>query len=807
MSAIAGFKIQGVYGLKPRFQELLRPISRWFAASRITANQLTITACVGSAAVGIALAANASSRPLFLILPVWLFVRMALNAMDGMLARDFQQQSHLGAYLNELGDDISDAFCYLPFAFLPEFGPFLIGGVIVLSLISEMAGTVGSIAGATRRYDGPMGKSDRALVFGALALWIGIGGPIGQTAAAMASSVLMLLLAVTIINRVSSGLAEIEARSLNGTPPALLPSRSREVREYFFVTHDGNRLYYRHWPAQNVGVRRAVVLLHRGHEHSGRLAHVAGELGLPEFDVFAWDARGHGHSAAAQQRTSPSLGIFVKDLDWFIRHLAEAHSIPVANIAIVSQSVGSVLAATWVHDYAPKLRAMVLVAPAFKVKLYIPFARRALTLIHRLIGDFHVNSYVRASALTHDAERIASYKTDPFITRPISVRVLLGLYGTSDRIVRDAQAIHVPTQILISGKDFVVRRKPQLDFFERLGAARKEKQVFEGFYHDILGEKDRHLPIEKIREFILKTFSAGPEIVPLQGADEHGETKREFDALNRALPIWSLKGVGFALVRVAIKSGGRLSNGIRLGLRAGFDSGSSLDYVYRNRASGITPVGKFIDRCYLESTGWRGIRTRKQNVIRALRRCIADLAVGRKPVRILDVAAGHGRYVLEAIEFSRQDVEDVLLRDFSKINLDCAAELAQRRDLKCVRFEPGDAFDRESVANIRPHRTLGVVSGLYELFPQNDLVRQSLAGLAEAIEAGGFLIYTGQPYHPQLEIIARTLLNREQRPWIMRRRTQAELDQLVEDAGFRKIEQWIDDEGIFSVSIARRTAE
>ena len=148
-----------------------------------------------------------------------------------------------------------------------------------------------------------------------------------------------------------------------------------------------------------------------------------------------------------------------------------------------------------------------------------------------------------------------------------------------------------------------------------------------------------------------------------------------------------------------------------------------------------------------------------------------------------------------------------LLRDSSKLNLHRAAELAQQRDFKCVRFQPGDAFDRESLGSIRPHRTLGVVSGLYELFPQNDLVRQSLAGLAEAIEPGGFLVYTGQPFHPQLEMIARTLLNREQRPWIMRRRTQAELDQLVEQAGFQKIEQWIDGEGIFSVSIAQKIAE
>src|SRR5262249_11695747 len=155
-------------------------------------------------------------------------------------------------------------------------------------------------------------------------------------------------------------------------------------------------------------------------------------------------------------------------------------------------------------------------------------------------------------------------------------------------------------------------------------ATTKEKHIFEGFYHDILGEKDRHLAIEKVREFILQTFSTRPQVVPLHEADEHGETKKEFDALAR--PLRSLKGIGFAMMRVGIKSGGYLSDGIRLGLHTGFDSGASLDYVYRNHASGITPLGKFIDRCYLDSTGWRGVRLRKQNLIRALRRSIADLA-------------------------------------------------------------------------------------------------------------------------------------------------------------------------------------
>src|SRR5213078_4473454 len=116
-----------------------------------------------------------------------------------------------------------------------------------------------------------------------------------------------------------------------------------------------------------------------------------------------------------------------------------------------------------------------------------------------------------------------------------------------------------------------------------------------------------------------------------------------------------------------------------------------------------------------------------------------------------------------------------------------------------ARFERGDAFDRQSLVEIRPKPTLGVVSGLYELFPDNGLVRRSLAGLADAIEPGGYLVYTGQPWHPQLEMIARVLSShRDGKPWIMRRRTQDEMDQLVGSAGFRKVEQLTDDWGIFT---------
>ena len=202
-----------IYALKPRFQDLLRPLVRGLARAGVTANHVTLLACVLSVAIGILLTVRIDSHQLLLILPVFLFVRMAMNAIDGMLAREFGQKSMLGAYLNELTDVISDAFLYLPFAFLASFDALWIGAVIWLAALSEMAGALGVMIGAGRRYDGPMGKSDRAFIFGAMALWLGLGGLVAGWAGWVFPRLLALLLVATIVNRVRGGLAEARARA------------------------------------------------------------------------------------------------------------------------------------------------------------------------------------------------------------------------------------------------------------------------------------------------------------------------------------------------------------------------------------------------------------------------------------------------------------------------------------------------------------------------------------------------------------------------------------------------------------------
>jgi CDP-diacylglycerol---glycerol-3-phosphate 3-phosphatidyltransferase len=196
-----------IYDLKPRFQALLRPLVARLAASGVTANQVTMFAALGSIALGAYLWFAAESVWPFLLLPIWLFIRMAMNAVDGMLAREFGQSSVLGAYLNELGDVVADAALYLPFARVAPFGPYSVGLVILLACMSEMAGALAPRAGTPRRYDGPMGKSDRAFVFGALGLYVGMHGTLDQRVFWLMPAI-ALLIAWNIVNRVRRGMAQ-----------------------------------------------------------------------------------------------------------------------------------------------------------------------------------------------------------------------------------------------------------------------------------------------------------------------------------------------------------------------------------------------------------------------------------------------------------------------------------------------------------------------------------------------------------------------------------------------------------------------
>ncbi|TWU43887.1 Phospholipase YtpA [Novipirellula aureliae] len=587
--------------------------------------------------------------------------------------------------------------------------------------------------------------------------------------------------------------------------PALpIPSRpsSRESIESSFVTSDGQTIFFRAWHPKTQS-KNAVILFHRGHEHSGRWQDFVDTSKMEDCWFFAWDCRGHGRTAG-ERGAAESFSRIVRDADEFAKYLCRLYELDLANIAVVGQSVGAVLAAAWIHDYAPPIRAMVLATPAFRIKLYVPLAIPALRVLKKVRPKSFIQSYVRPSMLTHDERQADAYANDPLISPQIAVNILLDLHDTSTRLVDDAAAISTPTLMFVSGRDYVVRQDVQHRFFDRLSSTEKHIETLPKFYHSTFWEKDRAPIIQRTAAFLNERFeSTNPKL----GSNELSQgSKAKYASLQQ--PASLVRRVLFAAQRIGLTTAGRLSRGVKIGWESGFDSGQSLDHVYRNRAEGTTPLGRWVDRNYLNSIGWRGIRGRKVHMEELLDKAIAQVAEREGEITILDIAAGPGRYVIETIGRNKSLPIRAILCDRDRGGLEEGKALAKSLGLSDrIEFKQSDAFDPEAIKRAAGDSVvnIAIVSGLYELFPENAPIEQSLAGIASVLADEGFLLYTDQPWHPQQEMIARVLPNRDGDPWVMRCRSQFEMDALVREAGLERQELRIDKWGIFSVALATRT--
>ncbi len=567
-----------------------------------------------------------------------------------------------------------------------------------------------------------------------------------------------------------------------------------------FTAHDGETLQYKLW-APPGGFTRAILLLHRGHEHADRWDPVVPHLALPDTAIFAWEARGHGQSPGRRGHAAGFMA-YVRDLETFADHITAAHGVPRERMSVVAHSVGAVVAAAWAHDYAPPLAALVLATPAFEVKLYVPGALAGTRLLLKLKPDATIKSYVNGTWLTRDAAEQRAYDADKSISKDISARILVELFDTASRVIADAGVMTQPMLLFSAGDDSVVKNTAHEQFFLRSGAAVKEHVSLPFARHAIFHDLCREEVCATIRRFVQEQHDGVPAS---SRGDERGPTKYEYDTLRQPLPKLSLKGVSFAVQRLSMHTLGKLSEGIRTGFRTGFDSGESLDYVYRNEARGFPVIGQLMDRAYLNAIGWRGIRQRRELLRSALQRAAATVRKDGLPPQVADIAGGAGRYLLDLLSSPEGEGFSATCRDRSETALACGRASAESLGLASrIRHEMGDAFDPASIATIAPLPGIAVVSGLYELFPSNDPLRRSLGALHALLPKGGWLLYTCQPWHPQVEMIARVLPNRDGDPWIMRRRAQGEMDSLVREAGFTKAAQWTDDFGIFTVAAARK---
>lgn len=563
------------------------------------------------------------------------------------------------------------------------------------------------------------------------------------------------------------------------------------MENLFFDTFDGNKIFYRKWNFEKD--KKTLIIIHRGHEHSERLNILTQDEKFLKYNIFAYDLRGHGYTKI---KSSPNSMDYVRDLDSFVKHIKSEYQIKEEDIFIIANSIGGVILSAYVHDFAPNIAGIALLAPAFEIKLYIPFARQLITLLTKIKKNAKVMSYVKAKVLTHDIEEQNKYNSDKLINKEINAKLLIDLADMGKRLVEDSMAIELPTIIFSAEKDYVVKNSAQKKFFLNLSSKKREFIELENFYHGIIFEKERQKVYKMLDDFIQDVFKNQNTTLDVSPREF---SRKEYERI--ALKEYPLnEKIFYSIQKFSMRTFGFLSKGISLGLKYGFDSGISLDYIYKNHANGKLLIGKFIDRFYLNQIGWRGVRERKKNLLSLIEEKINSL--GEENAKILDVAGGTGNYLFDIKE--KYPKIKILINEFKKSNIEVGKKVIKKNNWENISFINYDCFDKETYKKINYSPNIVIISGVFELFENNKMLENTISGIAEILDKNGAVIYTGQPWHPQLKQIALVLNSHKGngKSWLMRRRSEKELDSLFENYNLKKEKMLIDNDGIFTVSLA-----
>ena len=563
------------------------------------------------------------------------------------------------------------------------------------------------------------------------------------------------------------------------------------MENLFFNTFDGNKIFYRKWNFEKD--KKTLIIIHRGHEHSERLNILTQDEKFLKYNIFAYDLRGHGYTKI---KSSPNSMDYVRDLDSFVKHIKSEYQIKEEDIFIIANSIGGVILSAYVHDFAPNIAGIALLAPAFEIKLYIPFAKQLVTLLTKIKKDAKVMSYVKAKVLTHDGEEQNKYNSDKLINKEINAKLLIDLADMGKRLVEDSMAIELPTIIFSAEKDYVVKNSAEKRFFLNLSSKKREFIELENFYHGIIFEKERQKVYKMLDDFIQDVFKNQNTTLDVSPREF---SRKEYERI--ALKEYPLnEKIFYSIQKFSMRTFGFLSKGISLGLKYGFDSGISLDYIYKNHANGKLLIGKFIDRFYLNQIGWRGVRERKKNLLSLIEEKINSL--GEENAKILDVAGGTGNYLFDIKE--KYPKIKILINEFKKSNIEVGKKVIKKNNWENISFINYDCFDKETYKKINYSPNIVIISGVFELFENNKMLENTISGIAEILDKNGAVIYTGQPWHPQLKQIALVLNSHKGngKSWLMRRRSEKELDSLFENYNLKKEKMLIDNDGIFTVSLA-----
>jgi alpha-beta hydrolase superfamily lysophospholipase/SAM-dependent methyltransferase len=571
-------------------------------------------------------------------------------------------------------------------------------------------------------------------------------------------------------------------------------NRERTSSTLQYESRDGELLPYRWWPSLSQARRGMVVLVYLGVAPAPDAQDLVVSLDLKEFDFVAWEVHLSGRMNTLRSPPAPFQSA-QRELQSFAKHLCAQHDIAIEDLVVLAEGDAAVLAASWARDFAPSLRGVVLIAPQFA-------QRRAAGCapLRRESGP----------GRPQDAHGVRSPRTSGWLgpARPGSrlpgwaPALERGRDHAVRRLLHDPAGITQPLQLIACNADAPTARQAMQAF---VAATRSNlKQFIEAKFEgsaviSYLGSQ----PSEAVRRFVRHCFDdRAPRVAALTPAATQplGIKARDGKATDR---------IARALIELGLRTAGRLSPGLRAGCKRGFHSAEALDYVYRNRSSGSSLIGKLLDKLFLGSDRSRALRHRHRHVADLLRLAMHRADASNMPIRIADFAAGSARYVFEAVRRGGVRPEQVLLRDKNRLCVLAGRALARSRRLdELVTYEQADALDEDAFVDLAAKMTVTVASGLFETLPTAELVRRSLAGIARATDTGGYLVYTGRHPHcdadPVDDVLGR-VANGGRHPLFPR--SQADLDQLVSEAGFRKLTQRIDDWGLYTVSLAQRTRD
>jgi len=539
-----------------------------------------------------------------------------------------------------------------------------------------------------------------------------------------------------------------------------------------------------------------VILFNCESYFSDKPSIIINKLGLPEYTYFSLDFNDCKKNIEPDDGTS-MVSYQVYCLQQFITHLNTQYQINQKDIAIVSHSENAIIVSSWITDYAPDIRSVIFCSPYFFFKKWDIFLFR-LKALHQISAIFY-----RSITGGTSCNRLNNTR---FFSR-FSRRKLNDYLHSGQRIIRNSFAYFTPTLFIVTRAERSMVMNGLLKVYANISSYTKSLYMVPEAGYDSEIEYQEDVIIAQVKTFLVANFARQEKVPSLFDSYIRGVTWNEYEKL-RAPEVSQLRRIHWALNKFALKHIGKFSSGIKLGLETGFDSGASLDYIYRNQADGSNILGRYIDRYYLKNVGWNCTRMRGKHVEEFISLAISRLLGAQKEIKLLDIAAGHGRYIINALENTHQPIAHLLIRDFDPANVEKGNHLlSQKKFANVALFEQGDAFSFADLATLPKDRTLSIVSGLYELFSDNNMVQTSLNGIANATEIGGYLIYTTKLWNPKFAYMARVLASHKKGEyWLLRRRSQREIDQMVTIAGFEKIEQKMDPWGMFSVVLAKKIA-